>query len=114
VASSVKVESAPKSTPTSVEQNYAEFDRQASLKLTPNQAAILKKIGECESGFRMVPNKGGHSSAYGIFQELKVHDARAKRLGGTRFDMPTNIAVAIDLFLEQGTTPWNASRKCWS
>lgn len=61
----------------------------------------------------MKPNSSGASSAYGIFQELKVHDARAKRLGGTRFDRVTNIAVAIELFLEQGTTPWNASKRCW-
>jgi len=62
----------------------------------------------------MVANHGGQSSAFGIFQILKVHDARAKRLGVTRFTAEGNIKIAIDLYLEQGTTPWNASKHCWN
>lgn len=102
--------------PDNVENNYIEFEKQAAAKLTPNQAALLKEIGECESGFRMVPNSAGASSAYGIFQTTKVHDARAKKLGfNNRMESAeANITVAIDLFLEQGTTPWLASKaSCW-
>lgn len=92
--------------------NYAEFDRQAHYKLTPDQTALLKRIGEAESGFRMVWNSEGASSACGVFQTLKVHDQRARNLGFSwRCESSSaNIAVAIDLFLEQGTTPWNASK----
>ena len=99
--------------PKVIAANYAEYDKQAAQKLTPSQAELLKKIGSCESGFQMKPNSSGISSAYGIFQTLKVHNARAARLGGTRFDTVTQIAVAIELFKEQGTTPWNASKSCW-
>jgi hypothetical protein len=100
---------------TPVEDNYATFARLAATKLTPRQTKVLKAIGECESGFRMVPNKSGASSAYGIFQTLKVHDARAKKLGYSwRGESPeANIALAISLYLEQGTTPWNPSKHCW-
>jgi hypothetical protein len=69
---------------------------------------VLKKIGECESGFRMVANKSG-SSAYGIFQLMKVHSKR-----GDRFTPEGNIKIAIELYLEQGTTPWKSSKACWS
>lgn len=99
--------------PQQIEANYAEFDRQAADKLSESQKAILKKIGECESGFQMKPNATGVSSAYGIFQTLKVHDKRAKNLGVTRYTREGNIKTTINLFLEQGTTPWNASKHCW-
>lgn len=90
---------------TEQERNYQLFDQLSGNKL-------LKRIGECESGFRMVANKSG-SSAYGIFQIMKVHDARAERLGVSRLTPEGNIKIAISLFEEQGTTPWNASKHCW-
>lgn len=95
-----------------VEQNYVEFEK-LTTGLSSADRALLKKIGECESGFRMVPNKGGASSAFGIFQVLKVHDKRAKKLGVSRFTNHGNIKIAISLFLEQGSTPWLASKSCW-
>lgn len=71
----------------------------------------MKKIGEAESGFRMVPNTDGKSSAYGIFQLTKVHDKRAKKLGyDNRLSTEANIKVAVSLFSEQGTTPWETSK----
>ena len=92
----------------SVEQNYIEFEKQANTRLTPEQAKVLKRIGECESGFRMVANKSG-SSAYGVFQIMKVHSWR-----GDHTTTSGNVKIAIDLFLEQGTTPWKSSSKCWN
>lgn len=74
---------------------------------------MLKKIGECESGFQMKPNSSGASSAYGIFQILKIHDTRAKKLGISRFTVEGNIKLAISIYEEQGTTPWNESKHCW-
>jgi len=91
------------------ELNYQEFEKQ-----TLGKYPILKRIGECESGFRMVPNKTEASSAFGVFQILKVHNARAKKLGVSRFTREGNIKVAISLYEEQGTTPWQSSSKCWN
>ena len=96
-----------------VELNYIEFEKQAAEKLSESQKNTLKKIGECESGFQMKANATGASSAYGIFQILKLHDRRAKSLGVSRLTREGNITVAINLFLEQGTNPWNASKHCW-
>ena len=107
VIKTAKAESLPKQS-NNTEFNYAEWDR-----ITNGKYPLLKKIGECESGFNMVPNKGGLSSAYGIFQILKIHDARATKLGISRFTVEGNIKLAIDIYLEQGTTPWNASKHCW-
>ena len=109
----VGIKEAQAKAPDPVELNYMEFEKQAQV-LTPAQKSLLKKIGECESGFRMVPNSSGKSSAFGIFQILKVHDKRASGLGVTRFTNEGNIKVAIDLFREQGTRPWTASKHCWN
>ncbi len=62
----------------------------------------------------MKANNTGESSAYGIFQILKVHDKRASKLGVSRMTREGNIKVAISLFLEQGSAPWDSSKKCWS
>lgn len=84
------------------ETNEQIFDR-----LTSGKYPLLKKIGYCESGFRMVPNTQG-SSAYGIFQIMKVHSWR-----GDRYSVEGNIKIAIQLFNEQSTRPWESSRSCW-
>jgi hypothetical protein len=63
----------------------------------------------------MVPNSQGKSTAYGIFQLIKAHDKRAQNLGHqNRLTLEANIATAISLYKEQNTTPWNASKSCWS
>jgi hypothetical protein len=56
----------------------------------------------------MVLNRSG-SSAFGIFQIMKVHDWR-----GNRFTVEGNIKIAIALYEEQGTNPWVSSKACWS
>lgn len=91
---------------------YAEFDKQAAQKLTAEQARLFKRVCEAETGMRMVPNSAGASSAYGPCQLLKVHDKRAQKLGYSNRNesLEANIATSIDLFLEQGTTPWNESK----
>lgn len=99
--------------PDNVELNYAEFEKQATGKLTQEQSALLKKIGECESGFQMKPHSTGASSAFGIFQILKVHDKRAVKLGVSRLTREGNITIAINIFSEQGSAPWLASKACW-
>lgn len=93
---------------TQTEENYKLFD-----ELTKGKYPLLKKIGECESGFQMKANNTGVSSAYGIFQILKVHDARANKMGISRFTAEGNIKIAIALYDEQGSRPWNASKHCW-
>lgn len=93
----------------SVAQNYALFDQ-----ITGGKYPLLKRIGECESGFRMIPNHTGASSAFGIFQILKVHDRRAASMGVSRFTTEGNIRLAVALYEEQGSKPWNASKHCWN
>lgn len=100
--------------PAVIAANYAEFDRQATQKLTPQQTTLLRKIGSCEAGFQMKPNSTGVSSAYGIFQELKIHDKRAAKMGVCRYTAQGNIALGIEIFLEQGTAPWVSSKHCWN
>ena len=39
----------------SVEQNYIEFEKQANTRLTPEQAKVLKRIGEC--GLEVIKNE---------------------------------------------------------
>lgn len=92
---------------TAVEKNYRLFDH-----ITGGRYPLLKRIGECESGFRMVANTSG-SSAFGIFQILKVHDQRAVKMGLSRQTVEGNIKLAVALFEEQGSKPWDSSRHCW-
>lgn len=89
---------------TTVEQNYALYDQIAPGLLSVAEGALLKRIGEAESGFIMQPNKTG-SSAYGIFQITKVHDKQ-----GDRLSAKGNILLAIKIFKEQGTQPWISSK----
>jgi hypothetical protein len=90
---------------TTVAQNYALYDQIAPGLLSATEAALLKRIGEAESGFAMKPNSNGASTAYGIFQILKMHDSQ-----GDRYTAKGNILLAIKIFKAQGTQPWITSK----
>lgn len=92
---------------------YPTFDKiVAASDLTAEQKKTFKKVCEAETGMRMVPNSAGASSAYGPCQLLKVHDTRAQKLGfaNRNVSLEANIITSLDLFKEQGTTPWNESK----
>jgi len=80
----------------------------------------LAEIARCESQFRQT-DKGGNvlrgvvdKSDVGIMQVNEYyHGQKATDLG---FDLTTvngNLAYAKYLYSKEGTTPWNASAKCW-
>lgn len=73
-------------------------------------AGLFKKIASCESSLN--PNaKNKTSSARGLLQIMSsVHKIDQKWLKNPMI----NALVAKQLFDEQGTTPWNASKHCWS
>jgi len=85
---------------------------QAYLKsiTTPQEFAILDTIAFCESGYR--PDaQNPHSSAGGIFQFL---DSTWNKWGqGDKYDGYANIRAGVNLYRNQGTDPWNASKECW-
>lgn len=77
------------------------------------------RVAACESGldpFAINPASG----ATGLFQHLwRFVPGRVERfapgadVGGFRSDVELQVVVTEGLRVEQGTTPWAASRHCW-
>jgi hypothetical protein len=84
------------------------------------ETPILAEIAKCESRFRQLDKDGNilrgeiNKSDLGLLQVNEYyHGERAEDLG---FDLNTvdgNLAYAKYLYDKEGTTPWNASKKCW-
>ena len=80
-------------------------------------ASHLLAVAKCESSFKNVPNhlydgEDGRYTAYGPFQILK---STAKRYSlNDRRNPKYNIEMAILIYLNEGLTPWNESKSCWS
>lgn len=76
--------------------------------------AVLLRIRECESGgdYRA---ENPRSTASGAWQIL---DGTWHRYGGYRHasHAPRDLqdAKALALYADRGTSPWNASRRCWA
>jgi hypothetical protein len=73
-------------------------------------------VAKCESGLNPRARNGSHA---GLFQlARRYHEPKAAALGLTWAQVATqakaNTEVALVLYRQQGTTPWNASRSCWS
>lgn len=51
---------------------------------------------------------------YGLFQINKSHFKEAESMGYDIMTPEGNTAYAIYLYNQLGTSPWNASKKCWS
>lgn len=67
----------------------------------------------CESGFR--PTETGAAGERGLMQIARVHLDRIHRLGFTwaqMYEVGPNLAVAQDLWREQGERPWKGSSEC--
>ncbi len=78
------------------------------------------QIARCESQFRHTLADGtvlqGHvdPADTGVMQiNLRYHSEKARELGLNLEDRYDNMEYARDLYLRQGTKPWNASAKCW-
>lgn len=75
-----------------------------------NDWEIALKIAQCESGLNPKA-KNKNSSARGIYQIMQSwHRIDEKWL----LNEDINIAIAKQLYDEQGWNPWNASKSCWS
>ena len=84
------------------------------------ETPILAEIAKCESRFRQTDGAGNvlrgevDKSDVGLMQVNEYyHGQKAADLG---FDLTTingNLAYAKYLYGKEGTTPWNASAKCW-
>lgn len=82
---------------------------------------VMIAIAECESQFRQFDKDGKilknpTSTAIGIFQVMaSIHQEHADTdLGLDITNIQGNAGYARYLYEKQGTTPWNASKACWS
>lgn len=73
---------------------------------------LMVRVARCESSLRPeVENSQPNSSATGIFQILaNTHNVDKRWLKNYK----VNIAIAKQMFDQQGVRPWEASRHCWS
>ncbi len=82
-----------------------------------NTIKLLDKIAYCESEYNTkainpIPEKGNDT---GLFQiNSFYHGDRVKKLGLNLLNPIHNMKYALILYKEQGTNPWNSSKKCWS
>lgn len=82
-----------------------------------NTIKLLDKIAYCESEYKTnainpIPDKGNDT---GLFQiNSYYHGDRVKKLGLNLLNPIHNMKYALILYKEQGTSPWNSSKKCWS
>lgn len=90
-------------------------------KPIPEIPPILEEIARCESGGRQFKENGEvirgviNSQDVGKFQiNEKYHLAKSKELGMDIYTEQGNTAYALWLYKNQGTTPWNWSKGCWS
>lgn len=76
---------------------------------------LMLSIQRCEGGVPWSRNR--HSSASGLFQHLlPLWSARAAAVGepdAPWWDPVTNSRAAALMIADGGTSPWNASRRCW-
>jgi hypothetical protein len=82
---------------------------------------LLAEIARCESRFAQFGKNGqviknDHSTAVGVFQIMaSIHDDFAdQKLGLDIYSLQGNAAYARYLYDKQGSTPWDASKACWS
>jgi hypothetical protein len=82
---------------------------------------VMADIASCESHFRQFEKDGTvlqneNSTAVGVFQIMSsIHkDLADQNLGLDINTLEGNVAYARHLYEEHGTSPWNASKKCWN
>lgn len=92
-----------------------------TVRATFANARVLISIARCESRFRHYDENGNvlrneqGSSATGVMQIMSsVHKGPASELGYDINTLDGNLGYALHLYRTQGTSPWNASKYCWS
>jgi Lysozyme like domain len=79
--------------------------------LTTEQKILLTRISFCESRHNPKAENKNRNKSHdgGLFQVNSVHDVPMEKLK----DPKVNTEVAVEIYQEGGTQPWNSSRKCW-
>lgn len=95
-------------------------DVEAEVRSYFKDIPALVSIAGCESNFRHGLSDGTvlrgriDSADLGVMQiNTRYHEERAKSLGLDLHKLKDNMAYALTLYKEQGTTPWNSSKACW-
>lgn len=104
-----------------VETDTVVLIKKHAAKQDVKNVDLLVKIATCESGLSHFDQDGKplrgvvNSKDVGLFQINEYyHLEKSKELG---FDIHTqegNIQYAVWLFKNEGSTPWNWSKPCWS
>ena len=103
------VQSSPTYVLTEVqEQKLYLYERSLEEELTYKQFATLRKVAECESNWEQ-DAYNQKTEDRGLFQLNRVHWAKAQEE-----TWQGNIDYALELYLKQGTKPWESSKRCWS
>lgn len=79
-------------------------------------ADIPLRIAKCESGYNQY-SKNKSSTASGVFQYLAStwKGTDQGKAGMSVFDPDANVKAAVSyIAIHKSTSPWNASRSCWS
>ena len=79
-------------------------------------ANLPLRIAQCESGFNQF-SKNKSSTASGVFQWLSsswANQPASQNNTVSVFDADKNVSAAVWLIAHGKTSPWNASRACWS
>lgn len=96
--------------PQAVSQPCGGWQREVEAEFGLVEAPKACRVLVCES--HGDPQARNRSGATGLFQLMKVHAGRFEARGwswGDATDGVRNIAVAHDLWLEQGWTPWQCA-----
>lgn len=96
-------------------------DTETAVRSYFSDIPVMIQIARCESTFRHTLADGSvlrgvvDSADTGVMQiNTRYHGEKARELGLDLHDLYDNMAYARDLYLRQGTRPWNASAPCWS
>ncbi len=103
------------------EEGLTGTDTELAVRSYFSDIPVMIQIARCESHFRHTLADGTvlrgrvDPADTGVMQiNMRYHSAKAEELGLDLTDMYDNMAYARDLYLRQGTKPWNASSPCWS
>jgi hypothetical protein len=96
-------------------------EAKALLQKTFKDSPMMIEVARCESNFRQWDEKGEVLKGIvnpldtGAFQINKHYHLKTAIKMGLDIDTAEgNISYAKHLHDNEGTRPWNASRKCWS
>jgi hypothetical protein len=95
-------------------------DTETAVRSYFSDIPVMIQIARCESQFRHTLEDGSvlqgqvDNADTGVMQiNTRYHGETAEQLGLDLKDRFDNMEYARDLYLRQGTKPWNASAKCW-